>query len=120
MDEFFIMQMPLFFKLFFAFVFGMILFTIIKGIKEWSYNNSQPVLDVEARVVSKRTKVSRRAGGDNIHHSTYTTYYVTFEVDSGDRMEIKVPGKEYGMISEGDNGKLKFQGRRFLNFDRNR
>ena len=44
--------------------------------------------------------------------------YVTFEVESGDRMEMNVRGSEYGMLAEGDVGKLTFQGTRYLNFER--
>ena len=42
----------------------------------------------------------------------------TFEFESKDRTEFRVNGKEYGMIAEGDYGKLKFQGTRFLEFNR--
>jgi len=52
------------------------------------------------------------------HHSANTTYYVTFEVESGDRMEFKVSDKEYGMLAEGDKGKLTFQGSRYKEFTR--
>ena len=33
---------------------------------------------------------------------TRTTYYLTFEVESGDRMEFVVNGEEFGMCAEGD------------------
>ncbi|MGF7059387.1 DUF2500 domain-containing protein [Brassicibacter mesophilus] len=109
------------FPIFFLLIFGLILFTIIRGIKEWNYNNHQPVLSVPAKVVSKRTHVSRHthAHDNHHHHSSSTTYYVTFEVESGDRMELHVPSREYGMIVEGDEGKLTFQGTRFHSFNRN-
>ena len=48
----------------------------------------------------------------------FTTYYVTFQVESGDRMEFTVEGSEYGMLIEGDHGKLTFQGTRYLGFER--
>ena len=43
---------------------------------------------------------------------------MTFQVDSGDRMELSVSGSEYGMLVEGDRGKLSFQGTRYLSFER--
>jgi hypothetical protein len=43
---------------------------------------------------------------------------VTFQVDSGDRMELSVSGSEYGMLVDGDRGKLSFQGTRYLSFER--
>ena len=33
-------------------------------------------------------------------------------------MEFHVSGQQYGMLVEGDQGKLSFQGTRFLNFER--
>ena len=34
------------------------------------------------------------------------------------RMELSVTGREYGMLSEGDAGRLSFQGTRYLGFER--
>ena len=53
------------------------------------------------------------------HTHTSTRYYVTFQVESGDRMELSVSGPEYGMLAEGDRGELTFQGTRYLSFERN-
>ena len=50
--------------------------------------------------------------------TTDSTYYVTFQVESGDRMELRVSGPEYGMLIEGDHGTLTFQGTRYLGFER--
>jgi hypothetical protein len=33
-------------------------------------------------------------------------------------MEFSVYGEEYGMLAEGDEGKLTFQGSRYLGFER--
>lgn len=108
------------FSIIFIIIIGMILFTIIKGIAQWSYNNQQPVLSVTAKVTGKRENTSHHNHmmNDHMHHSTSTSYYVTFEVDSGDRMELKVSGHEYGMLSEDDLGTLTFQGTRYLGFER--
>lgn len=59
------------------------------------------------------------ASGTNHHvgHG-HTTYYVTFEVASGDRMELNITGQEYGLLVEGDWGDLTFQGTRYLGFQR--
>lgn len=79
-----------------------------------------PRLTVDAKVIAKRTNVSHHRSGTNGHrHSrTSTTYYVTFEVQSGDRMELQLTGSEYGLLIEGDTGKLTFQGTRYLGFER--
>ena len=106
--------MSMLFPVFFIIVFGIILFTIFKGVKQWSDNNKQPRLNVDAVVVSKRTQVS--GGGNDSHSSTW--YYVTFQVESGDRMELAVNGSDYGMLAEGDFGELVFQGTRYHGFTR--
>jgi hypothetical protein len=106
----------------FIIVFGLVLFNIFKGIKTWNYNNNQPVLAVQSKVVSKRIKMSESINhNDNmVSHSHTTSYYITFEVESGDRMEFRVNGNEYGLIAEGDRGKLTFQGTRYKDFLRDR
>ena len=111
------------FTLMFCLIFGMFIFTVIKGISQWNKNNHSPRLTVPATIVAKRTNVSHHHhhnhGGTGMHHTTHsTTYYVTFQVESGDRMELHVAGHEFGMLIEGDRGLLTFQGTRYLGFER--
>ncbi|MGC7870716.1 DUF2500 domain-containing protein [Desulfosporosinus sp. SYSU MS00001] len=113
---------PIIFFVVFFLVLGTIIFGIIKSIGQWRYNNSQPKLTVSAKVTSKRTHTSSSihhdAGDTGTHHVESTSYYITFEVESGDRMEFRVDGREYGLIADNDLGKLSFQGTRFLSFVR--
>ena len=106
--------------LIFIIVIVMFIVTAIKGIGEWSKNNNSPKLTVPATIVAKRTNVTRHHhnGANGHHHHTSTTYYVTFQVESGDRMELRLTGREYGLLVEGDAGNLSFQGTRYLGFDR--
>ena len=109
------------FSIVFIIVIGMFVVTAIKGIGQWNKNNNSPRLTVPAIVVAKRTNVSHHnnAGTNgHHHHSASTTYYVTFQVESGDRMELHLSGHEFGMLVEGDKGKLSFQGTRYLGFER--
>ena len=109
------------FFLIFAMAFAIILVGLVKGISQWNKNNHSPRLTGPAAVVAKRTNVSHHHHhhGAGMHHTTHsTTYYVTFQVASGDRMELCVTGYEYGMLIEGDRGDLTFQGTRYLGFER--
>ncbi|WP_233147008.1 DUF2500 domain-containing protein [Paenibacillus selenitireducens] len=112
------------FSMFFYLIFGavavIIIISLVKGVSQWSYNNKQPVLTVSSRVVSKRTHVSHHHNNNNgeFHNTSSTTYYITFEVESGDRMEFKVDGREFGQLAEGDQGMLKFQGTRYYGYER--
>jgi hypothetical protein len=101
-------------------IVGAIVFAIFSSIKQWSFNNKQPVLTVVSKVVSKRSKVrtSNTNQNDHMHSSTSTTYYATFEVESGDRIEFSIQDREFGLLAEGDQGKLSFQGTRYLSFIR--
>ena len=105
---------PIFITVIFVLVVGGVILTVVRGIGTWSKNNDSPRLTVSAQVVSKRTRVSGGSGD----LMTSTTYYVTFQVESGDRMEFAVSGSEYGMLAEGDQGTLTFQGTRYLSFER--
>ena len=100
------------FAIAFAIVICVFVALAVRGVRGWSRNNRSPRLTVEAAVVAKRMDVTHCA------HSSATWYYVTFEVESGDRMELGVDGGEYGLLAEGDRGRLSFQGTRYLGFER--
>ncbi len=109
------------FPIIFLFVFGYIVYTIIKNIQTNMHNNKQPIIPVEAKITSKRYDVTRRPHHrtDDMHyHTSRTLYYVTFELTNGERMEFQVPSGEFGMLAEGDVGTLNFQGTRFISFTR--
>ena len=109
------------FTIMFVLFIGIFVVVIVRGIGQWNKNNNSPRLTVPATVVAKRTNVSHHHHGgvnEHHHHHTSTTYYVTFEVQSGDRMELHMSGTEYGLLIEGDKGSLSFQGTRYLGFER--
>ena len=101
---------PILFFFAFCFIFGMIISTLIKNARQDRSNNNSPRITAEASLVTKRTHVR----GDHAH----TTYYATFQFESGDRLELEIPNNRFGYLVEGDKGKLTFQGTRFLEFQR--
>ena len=108
------------FFIMFLVVTSVIVVSLVKGISQWNKNNNSPRLTVEAKVVAKRTNVSRHHHGTGAdrHVSNSTSYYATFQFESGDRLELELRGTEYGLIVEGDGGRLTFQGTRYLGFER--
>jgi len=106
----------IFIPIIFILVIGFFIFMAVKGISTWSKNNQSPMLTVPAEIVSKRTKTSGGSGDS----SASTWYYVTFQVQSGDRIELGVNGSEFGMLAEDDLGMLTFQGTRYKGFERKR
>ena len=98
----------------FALVIGTFVVGLGKSAARGIKNNASPRLTTQARVVNRREDY-RRHGRDM---GGWTDYYVTFEVPSGDRMELSIPTQDYGYLVEGDHGKLTFQGTRYLSFER--
>lgn len=107
------------FTILFVLVAGVIIVTIFSNLSQWHKNNQSPRLTVPVTVVAKRTSVTHFQGGNNgAQCHTSTSYYATFQVESGDRMELQMTGPEYGMLAEGDRGRLTFQGTRYVSFER--
>ena len=106
--------MPIGVSIFAAIVFIVIVVFIVltvRGILQWLKNNNAPKTPVQARVVTKRMFAQAGAA---------TSYFITFEFLSGDRKEFHIRFRDYGLIAEGDNGILTFQGTRFISFERSR
>lgn len=82
-----------------------------KAAAEEAVNNAAPIVEVRAVVKVKRTNVS------GYEHSS-THCYITFELESGERRELHVSGREYGQLADGDVGMLRLQGTRYLGFAR--
>lgn len=101
---------PVFFGIVFTAVLILVISTFVSAFRKERKNDHSPELTVEATVVAKRIHV----WGDHSH----TDYYATFQVSSGDRMELDVPDDQYGYLVEQDHGQLTFQGTRFLGFRR--
>ena len=102
-------------------ILGVFIVNAVQGLSRWNKNNHSPRLTVDAKVIAKRGNTTRHHhnGANGHHYHTYNnTYFVTFEFDSGDRMELQMDGSDFGLLIEGDKGKLTFQGTRFLGFER--
>lgn len=118
------------FEIVFFLMFGLVvtMFVVVfaRALRQKRENDNSPRLTVDAKVVAKRRDVDVRShanagdatGAHGFSTSTSTTYYATFEVESGDRIEFSMSGGDYGMLAEGDEGKLSFQGTRYLGFER--
>ena len=104
----------LMFSIFPLIIIVLFVVVLVRNLREWSRNNASPRLSVPATVVTKRRAHHHNAST----HTSSTTYYATFQFESGDRLELRLPWHDAGMIAEGDHGILHFQGTRYLGFDR--
>ena len=87
---------------------------IVRGVGQWRRNNASPVVTTMARLVTKRDEV-HGGTGDN---GARTAYFATFEMPTGERRELALPAREFGLIADGDTGQLTYQGTRFKGFAR--
>lgn len=102
----------------FFFVIFLILFVYIlaKNIGQFIENENAPILTVHATIVDMRRKTHHHHSNGHHHHSH--TYHVTFEVESGERLELRVRRSEYNELAVGDRGTLTHQGTRYRGFER--
>ena len=75
----------------------------------------KPVYSMEATVKGKRTLVEADPENPAVPK---TTYFLTFHKRDGNRAEMVVPGEDYGLAAEGDEGILVWQGDEFIVFKR--
>lgn len=110
--------MNLAFPIFIVVILGIIFILASSSIRRYYSDSKQPLLIVQSRIITKRTEVSHYYDSDTSVNRTDSTYYITFEVEGGERLEFKVSGQIFGQHTEGDTGKLTFRGKRFQGFDR--
>jgi cytoskeletal protein RodZ len=109
---------PIFFTIIFVIIIGVFIIGTVKGFSQWRKNENSPRLSVAATVTSKRTDVSHYHHSNDHHGHSSTSYYATFEFESGDRQEFHLSANDYSQLAEQDKGTLTFQGSRYLGFER--
>lgn len=105
---------PIFIGIIFIAVVAMFIFGIGSSVKQYASNKSKPVETLPARVIAKRPHTWGGTGDSSAH----TSYYITFELESGERLEMPVSDNFYGMNVEGDTGMLTHQGTQMMSFER--
>ena len=101
----------------FLVIWFILFFWIIgKGIAQFIENENSPVLTVPATIVDMRRKTHHHHHKHGHHHSH--SYHVTFEMENGERLELRVKRYEYNELSIGDRGMLTHQGTRYQGFAR--
>lgn len=101
------------FDLLFLLIAVLFVVALVRNLVMWSRNNAAPRLSVPVTVVA-----TRRAHHYNATtHTSTASYYATFEFESGDRLELRLPRRDFSGMAEGDRAILHFQGTRYLGFD---
>ena len=76
----------------------------------------KPVYNIQATVKGKRTLIEADPAIPGVPK---TRYFLTFHKRDGNRVEMEVPGEDYGLAAEGDEGVLVYEkGDAFIVFKR--
>lgn len=97
-------------------ILGIFLFIVIRSVFLWNTKNHSPRRTVTATVVAKRMDVFYRITESGKISSS--SYYTTFQVESGDQIELPMSDEEYALLANGDYGNLCFQDMHYLGFER--
>lgn len=97
-------------------ILSMLLFVVIRSVFHWNTKTHSRRLTVTATVVAKRMDVFYRSTESGKISSS--SYYTTFQVESGDQIELSMSDEEYALLANGDYGNLRFQGMHYLGFER--
>lgn len=91
---------------------GVFIYVMVKSIMDWSKTKSVSVTDVKAWVAKKNMLAA-----PNDKKSRSTAYYVSFDIDGGGSVSLRVTPKEYEGFAIGSCGRLFYRGDRFLSFE---
>lgn len=76
----------------------------------------KPIYNIQAEVKGKRTLIEPDPENPNVPR---TRYFLTFHKRDGNRVEMEVPGEDYGLAAEGNEGVLVYsKGDAFIVFKR--
>lgn len=91
---------------------ALFVYVIVRSAFDWSRKSAMPVVNLHARVHSKRCEDI--IGGKK---GRIKAYFVTFENDSGDLKELRITPKEDSQLTVGDGGTLTYRGDTLLSFE---
>lgn len=102
-------------------IFLIIIFRLIAGSLRSSSGSTGYVgrrQTVDALIVAKRMNCSQHHhGAEIIPDHVPTTYYITFQIDKGPRVELQVKESQYDLMFDGERGKLTYKGKRLIRFN---
>lgn len=83
------------------------------AMRQASRVTNSPERSAEATVLGKRIELPAIEGG-----RTGQRHFATFQLASGERIELELTGHQFGLLAEADQGTLRWKGPRYLDFDR--
>lgn len=100
---------------------AVILLSLVIVLWQWHKNKQSPLIVTQATVLTKRiekhSRQTRNASGFGTRTHKFKLYYVTFQLEGGENIELLINVKVYNVIRKGQQGKLTFKGSKYLDFE---
>lgn len=76
-----------------------------------------PRRTVDAMIVKKRLSCEQHHHGVEVFtNHERTNYFITFQLERNNRIELQVKESQYDLLFDGERGKLTYRGKRFIRF----
>ena len=109
--------LPGFFILITVVILGMLVYLTLKGVKEQRANDAAPKVKAKRIAVHHSAHQQSMNGVPLMAKSHHTTYYATFGLEGDRRLELQVSQGQFQQLTEGEQGKLTYQRKRFHRFE---
>lgn len=94
--------------------------SLIIVIRQWWKNRHSPLIVTQATVIDKRIEEhyirSKRSAGIVYRTRKLLIYYITFNLEGGENIELRTNEIEYSELQKEDYGKLSFKGSKYMGF----
>lgn len=84
-----------------------IIYGIMRFVRKTEEKKQKPEMTQEAKVAAKR-----------VDTSASPLYYVIFDLENGERLELRVSEEIYALVAKEDMGRLTYRGQEFVRFER--
>ena len=84
-----------------------IVYGIMHFVRKTEEKKQKPEFTLEAKVAAKR-----------VDTSASPLYYVIFDLEDGQRLELRVSEEVYNLVAREDMGRLTWRGQEFVKFER--
>ena len=104
------------------------MFCIVVGLsliivaRQWWKNRHSPLIVTQATILDKRIEEhyirSKRSASAGYRTRKVLIYYITFNLEGGEHIELRTNEQVYSKFQNGDCGKLTFKGSKYIEFVR--
>ena len=104
--------------LMFVSVIGLVVAVVLR---QWIRDKNSPRIitraTVQDKVIGKQRIHRRKTAAPGMTTGIAIIYYVTFQLEDGECLKLRVSKSKYSELQKGSSGKLTFQGQKYISFE---